>query len=80
VGGYNPPGEGAFAGWGRVELRVDRSIEDSFKDRYEAQEKMLVAGAKRTRSKEERKLLLSIVFVGEDGEERRLIEKGQSYS
>ena len=65
--------------WGRVELIVEESIERAFRGHHEAQEKMLRAGAKRTRSKEERKLLLSIVFVGDDGEERRLIEEGQSY-
>ncbi|KAL7415018.1 hypothetical protein BDY24DRAFT_383440 [Mrakia frigida] len=79
AGGFHPPGEGAFAGWGRVELRVEKSIEDMFREMYEAQERSLSSGSKRMRSKEERKLLLSIVFVGEDGEERRLIEKGQQY-
>lgn len=62
-----------------MELRVEKSIEDMFREMYEAQERSLSSGSKRMRSKEERKLLLSIVFVGEDGEERRLIEKGQQY-
>jgi hypothetical protein len=61
--------EERFAGWGKVELRVDASVEAAFRKHFDEWIQPFVTAV------EDKRLVSLIAFVDEDGTERKLVEE-----